>query len=178
MTVGNALPSQLLNKPFYLDEEEEQNRPELVSQESSAFWTHGYKVAGLGLLLPEGVVGEVFDDLPLCRLPNTRDWLVGMASQRGNVVPVFDLARVFGLSLDQSPKQRKYFLIGQGEQTIGILIDEMPSRIFLDNKDQLSNMPPMPSELQAFATASYKQNDQVWFNWDVDSFFLSIGEQI
>lgn len=178
MTVGNVLPGQALNKPFVLNEEAQLAHAYEASSESTAFWTHGYKVAGLGLLLPEGVVGEVFDELPMCRLPNTLDWLHGMASQRGNVVPVFDLAKIFGLKEAGIKKERKYFLIGQREKTIGILIDEMPSRIFLDSKDMLTTMPPLPSQLQPFVTASYQQGEMVWFDWDVDSFFLTIGEQI
>lgn len=178
MTVGNVLPSQVLNKPFVLNVDHNVTVDDTAGEESTAFWTHGYKVSGLGLLLPEGVVGEVFDELPMCRLPNTSNWLHGMASQRGNVVPVFDLAKVFGLEEAENQKERKYFLIGQREKTVGILIDEMPSRVFLNRKDMLTVMPPLPSQLQSFATASYQQGEQVWFDWDVDSFFMKIGEQI
>ena len=166
MITEQALPSQVLNKPFILDENTQYNSAELDTEASSSFWTHGYSVAGLGLLLPEGIVGEVFDDLPLCRLPNTSEWLHGMASQRGNVVPIFDLAKVFGLQLNspasnQEQINRKYFLIGQREKTIGILIDEMPIRIFLGGEDRLSSTPPLPAILQPFVNACYQAEHRI-----------------
>lgn len=183
MTTEQALPSQVLNQPFILDDSNQHNTDDSDTNVSSSFWTHGYSVAGLGLLLPEGTVGEVFDNLPLCRLPNTSEWLHGMASQRGNVVPVYDLAKVFGLQLKQEKNQqeqinRKYFLIGQREKTIGILIDEMPTRIFLGNEDRLSSTPPLPAILQPFVNACYQAEHRIWVDWDVDNFFLTVGDQV
>ena len=177
MTVSTVLPSQVLNKPFVLHEEQQADKS-VDDDSSTSFWTHGYNVAGLGLLLPEGVVGEVFDNLPMCKLPNTNEWLHGMASQRGNVVPVFDLAKICGLEIEDEKKERKYFLIGQRGKTIGVLIDEMPSRIFLNRKNALETMPPVPARLQSYVSASYQLEQKIWLDWDVDKFFLTIGEQI
>ena len=178
MTTEQVLPSQVLNKPFIVNTSTEQPNYRKDTQTSHSFWTHGYSVAGLGLLLPEGTVGEVFDNLPLCRLPNTSEFLHGMASQRGNVVPVFDLAKIFGLKRNEESAERKYFLIGQREKTIGILIDEMPGRIFLGDENRLTNTPPLPSILQPFVNACYQAEKRTWIDWDVDTFFLTVGEQI
>lgn len=178
MTTEQILPSQVLNNPFILDDSNQYDTASVDTDASSSFWTHGYSVAGLGLLLPEGTVGEVFDNLPLCNLPNTSEWLHGMASQRGKVVPIFDLAKVFGLKLKQEQVARKYFLIGQREKTMGILIDEMPTRIFLGYEDRLSSTPPLPAILQPFVNACYQAEHRIWVDWDVDNFFLTVGDQI
>ncbi|MFW2374453.1 MAG: chemotaxis protein CheW [Gammaproteobacteria bacterium] len=172
------LPSQVLNQPFILNNSTQHDSDKNNTEVSTTFWTHCYSVAGLGLLLPEGSVGEVFDKLPLCRLPNTSDWLNGMASQRGNVVPIFDLVKILGLDKNAEKVKRKYFLIGQREKTIGILIDEMPSRIFLDRKDRLAITPPLPAILQPFVHACYQVEQRVWIDWDVDAFFLAVGDRI
>ena len=183
MNTEQALPSEVLNKPFTLDNSNQHNTESNETAGSNSFWTHGYSVAGLGLLLPEGIVGEVFDSLPLCRLPNTSEWLHAMASQRGNVVPIFDLAKIFGLKLtpelsNQDQMIRKYFLIGQREKTLGILIDEMPTRIFLGDEERLSSTPPLPAILQPFVNACYQADHRIWVDWDVDNFFLTVGDQV
>lgn len=183
MSTEQILPSQVLNHPFILDDSDQHDSAIVDTDVSGSFWTHGFSVAGLGLLLPEGTVGEVFDNLPLCRLPNTSEWLHAMASQRGNVVPIYDLAKVFGLKLSpeintQEQSIRKYFLIGQREKTIGILIDEMPTRIFLGNENRLSSTPPLPAILQPFVNACYQAEHRIWVDWDVDNFFLTVGDQV
>lgn len=44
------------------------------------------------LLMPEGVALEVLVDASPTRVPNTRSWFGGVVSQRGKVLPVFDIA--------------------------------------------------------------------------------------
>lgn len=178
MSTEQLLPSKVLNNPFILNESTQHDTEMNNTDVSSSFWTHGYSVSGLGLLLPEGTVGEVFDNLPLCKLPNTSEWLHGMASQRGKVVPIFDLAKIFGLKLNNEQATRKYFLIGQREKTMGILIDEMPVRIFLGAEDRLSSAPPLPAILQPFVNACYQAENRIWVDWDVDNFFLTVGDQV
>jgi chemotaxis signal transduction protein len=180
MTAELSLPSEDLNKPFVLKEPDgtDVKSKVAVTNSSSAFWTHSYYVAGMGLLLPEGTVGEVFDTLPMCRLPNTRDWLHGIASQRGNVVPIYDLARIFNLEKNVENIKRKYFLIGQRDKAIGVLIDDMPARISLNRKDRLTTMPPLPEILQPFVKSCYQKDYKVWVDWDVDAFFMTIGNNI
>jgi len=178
MTTESSLPSQVLNSPFILKDTDSIDSQSDLVEASTTFWTHSYSVAGMGLLLPEGTVGEVFDELPMCRIPNTNEWLHGIASQRGNVVPIFDLAKMFDLETVSADKKRKYFLIGQREKAVGILIDEMPARISLDRKERLTSAPPLPEMLQPFAHACYQTDNKVWVDWDVDAFFLMVGERV
>jgi hypothetical protein len=49
------------------------------------------------MLVPDGIPMQVLIDVVPVRVPNTRAWFRGMVSQRGNLLPVFDLAAWAGL---------------------------------------------------------------------------------
>ncbi len=56
------------------------------------------------LLLAEGVPLQILIDPAPVRVPNTRPWFRGVVSQRGNILPVFDLGLWAGLPPeDQAP---------------------------------------------------------------------------
>ena len=54
----------------------------------------------------------------------------------------------------------------------------MPARISLDRKDSLPSIPPLPEALQPFAHVCYQTDNKVWVDWDVDAFFLTVGNNI
>mgnify|MGYP003349554149 FL=1 len=55
------------------------------------------EVAGVGVLLPLGQVGEIHSARPLTPVPHARPWLLGVANLRGQLFGVVDLARFLHL---------------------------------------------------------------------------------
>ena len=176
MNTDMTLPSKVLQSQFELYDE---HKTESVSaQMQTDFLAHGLIVAGLGLILPRGAGGEFFEELPICRLPTARNWLFGIANQRGNIVPILDLAKVFDLNSDQQGIKHKYFIIGQGEGAVGIVIDGSPVRVGLSVNDRLSTFPPLPVQLQSFTNSCYEKDGRIWVDWDVEEFFTFVTQNI
>jgi hypothetical protein len=50
------------------------------------------------MLVPDGIPMQVLIDVVPVRVPNTRTWFRGVVSQRGNLLPVFDLGGWAGLA--------------------------------------------------------------------------------
>jgi chemotaxis signal transduction protein len=48
------------------------------------------------LLLPNGVPAQVLTEAAQVKVPNTRKWFRGVVSQRGNLLPVFDIGEWAG----------------------------------------------------------------------------------
>lgn len=136
---------------------------------------HAFKVGNIGLILPETEVSELLDKIPSCRLPNTNRVLHGMANLRGRIIPLFDLQYVLNV-----PKTKTKFnlVIGTGEESVAVLLENMPQQITITEQDGLDNLPPIPESLKPFVSKAYSTDDGLWFDFDVFNFFSSLKSYI
>lgn len=175
------LPSEALSRKFVF---EEATLPEAQAQVEQAvtvdkFYTivtHSIRVGGLGLLIPSGEVSELIDKIPVCPLPNTPGWFNGIASVRGNMIPVFDLHELLGF--EAKGKGRKLFVFGSGDTAVSFWIDEMPQATMVTSDNRMNNTPPLPQLIKDHAQNYYFKDDQVWIDWDVKAFFRSVGGRL
>lgn len=172
------LPSAILGREFDLTGVELENFDAKTTADE--LHGHGMLVGGLGLILEtDRQVCEVFDDLQLCRLPNTAAWLSGIANQRGSMVPIFDIEALLGFNRDKSQKSKQnYMIYGKKEDAVGMLIDDMPNRVVFVAEERLSSMPPLPAVLQPFVQECYEQDGKIWIRWDIFAFFDAMRDRV
>jgi chemotaxis signal transduction protein len=86
------------------------------------------------MLLPEGMPLQILMEASAVRVPNTRSWFLGVVSQRGNLLPVFDLANWAELPVtaDANPK---VVAIGLGTQACGMLCVDAPTLLSVGTED-------------------------------------------
>ncbi len=89
------------------------------------------------LLLPEGVPLQVLIEAAPVRVPNTRPWFEGVVSQRGNLLPVFDLAAWAGLP-NEADTRRQVVAIGLGAQACAMLCAAAPTLLIIGAEDPTS----------------------------------------
>lgn len=80
------------------------------------------------LLLPDGVPAQVLADAALVKVPNTQDWFRGVVSQRGNLLPVFDLGEWAGHSraVGEGRAAPTVVAIGIGAEAFALLSHRQP----------------------------------------------------
>lgn len=103
------------------------------------------------LLLPEGVPLQVLIEAAPVRVPNTRPWFQGVVSQRGNLLPVFDLAGWAGLP-DEADARRQVVAIGLGTQACAMLCATTPTLMAIGTEDAT---PTEDGTLSPFLGRSY-----------------------
>ena len=82
------------------------------------------------LVLPEGLPMQVLIDAAPVRVPNTHPWFLGVVSQRGVLLPVFDLAAWAGLG--HAPSDRSQIVsIGNGTDACAMRCSGMPTLLAL-----------------------------------------------
>ena len=83
------------------------------------------------LLLPDGIPAQILGDASVVKVPNTRDWFRGVVSQRGNLLPVFDLGHWAGLGHTQGTAQATPLVIavGIGAEAFGLLSQQSPGLV-------------------------------------------------
>ena len=165
------LPSEALNREFILDEDVISGVNQ--AEENAGITTHAVLVGDIGLLLPAGEVSELVDRLPLCKLPNTPDWFSGVSSLRGNITPIFDLHALFGVNV--ASDRRRVIVIGSGATSVAFWVDDMPRMVVLGIEDDIVGDPPLPDFIKNHASRYFQKDGQIWIDWDVQKFFVSLG---
>lgn len=169
----SMLPSEALNREFDLvgaalaEQESEQEQLKLLS-------THAVLVGNIGLLLPNDELSELVQGAAVCSLPNTANWFEGVTTVRGNMVPVFDLHHLF--SINRASEQNRLIVVGEGETAVAFRVDDFPRLVTLSEQETMTSTPPIPSLLKDHSREFYLQDNQVWLDWDVNSFFSMLGD--
>jgi len=83
------------------------------------------------LVLPDGVPAQVLDDTALVKVPNVRPWFRGVVSQRGNLLPVFDLAEWGGRgkTINDGRRPPIMVMVGTGAEVFALMSTDLPSLV-------------------------------------------------
>ena len=124
--------------------------------------------------MPSGEVSELVEHLPICKLPNTPNWFSGVTSLRGNITPLFDLHELIGAKV--TSKKRRIIVIGSGSTAVSFWVDDMPNMVTLGPDDGMIGDPPLPDFIKKHASRYFLKDNQIWIEWNVEKFFVSLGE--
>lgn len=172
MTAKLLLPSKALNGRFELPD----NPPKPTVAETSGFRGHGFMIGDIGLLLSSTEVSEIASGLPLCRLPNTPRWLLGMVNLRGNILPVFELQDLLGYESETNADPKMLF-VRLGDEWVGMTSNGLPIQVQLNDASRLRKHPTLPPMLQPYVRACYKDT-QFWVDWDIAGFFNNVADRL
>jgi twitching motility protein PilI len=110
---------------------------------------------------------------PIARVPHTVPWLLGLFNLRGEVVPVFDLARLLGLRGTRQA-DTKLLVIGRGAAATGVLVDELPTLQRFTPDERTTQRSTLPSALEPSITECFARDGKEWFEFSHERFFKSI----
>jgi len=79
-------------------------------------------------------VREVLKPLQITPVPRAPDYLKGVTSLRGEIIPVFDLKKRLALEGDQEGKRGRILILSVRNEVMGALIDEVKGVIKLNRK--------------------------------------------
>lgn len=126
------------------------------------------------LLAPPGVPLQVLIEAAPVRVPNTPAWFRGVVSQRGNLLPVFDLARWAGLD-DTGMDRPQVVSVGVGAQACAILCAIAPSLIAIVEE---AAPPETEGSLSPFLGRSYTTSRGMASEFDVARWLTAAASNI
>ncbi len=73
----------------------------------------------------------------IAKIPQTPDYIIGVANIRGNIISIVNLNTKFGLKDDsENVKTKRYTLVVESESfKIGVLVNEVPNTLVVPEKD-------------------------------------------
>lgn len=134
----------------------------------------GFCIGSLRLMIPYAEGSELTDLPAVYRLPNAPHWFIGMANLHGMLVPVFDLARQFGIEREQ-PKKPMLLVLAHGADAAGVVIDSLPQRLKFSS-EHLADDATVPDAIAPVVLRAALIDDQLWFDLDSRA-LLALFEQ-
>jgi twitching motility protein PilI len=136
----------------------------------------GFRVGTLNLMI-RYADGSELTELPLVhRLPNSPHWLLGMANLHGALVPVFDLARYFGVERPAAAKPM-LLVLAHAADAAGVVIDRLPERLRWGS-EQLTDSGLVPEALAEVAPRAVLIGDQLWFDLDCTALLAALEQSL
>lgn len=129
---------------------------------------YGFRTAGMGLLIRQGVGSEAVPMMPLATIPNGPVWLLGVINLRGNLVPVCDLRRLVGGDSVSSLNKPMILILDKGDKAAGFLIDGYPQA--LTSLRQANQLPGLPEPLERHVKTMIAPDEEVWLEFDHEGF--------
>ncbi|HEY0721087.1 MAG TPA: chemotaxis protein CheW [Gammaproteobacteria bacterium] len=167
-------PFDALRKSFVLSEQPQPQQA--VATTDKRVRGHAFSIGTFHLVVDTvRYPCEVYEELPLCRLPGSPAHLAGMANQRGNIVPIFDIHTLLGYR--QEGGHDYYLIIGSRDDAVGFRISQLPRRIELAPEERITTALPIPRLLEPHIRQFFQQNEQIFADWDVQGFLASLASE-
>ncbi len=127
------------------------------------------------LLLPQGVALEILIDASAVRVPNANDWFHGVVSQRGNLLPIFDLATWAGLHPDPD-RPRRVIVVGLPSRMFGLMSDASPALLQLQGTG--GKRAGYTGALSPYLTFAHADGREEAYEFDASTWLAHVSQQI
>jgi purine-binding chemotaxis protein CheW len=148
--VADAAIEALFASPFRIDRirdlsNSEERSDELALSEQDRQWLTFF-LQGEEYAIDIETVNEIIKPREITDIPRVPDFILGIVSLRGIVVPVFDLARRLNLGVVEIGPQSRVIVCHYGDGLIGLLVDSIAQVVRL-NERKTETPPAMLSGL-------------------------------
>ena len=95
-------------------------------EEVTQYWYGiGFRLGGRRYVAAMGEVVEILTPPPVCRVPNCKSWVRGVANVRGNLLPVMDLSGYLDRGGVNLTRLSRVLVIPLQDVMTGLLVDEV-----------------------------------------------------
>src|SRR3990167_6295466 len=84
-----------------------------------------FRLGGEQYALDMARVHEVLRLVPITRVPQMPDFVLGIINARGNIIPVFDLRRKFALGVNTIDEKAKFIVVDTRAAPVAFVADEL-----------------------------------------------------
>ncbi|MCG6862947.1 MAG: chemotaxis protein CheW [Chromatiaceae bacterium] len=115
-----------------------------------------FRIGEFSLLAPMEEVGEILEvPREITPVPGTKDWVFGIANNRGTLLPIFDLRGFLFASATSRSGRNRVLVVQREEFPVGLLVDDVTGIRHFDSKYQNQQVPELPDVLKPFSMGSF-----------------------
>lgn len=124
----------------------EENKNQVVGKKESQLILFSLKNGNYGI--PIENVAEINKMEEITVVPRAPKFIEGVINLRGNVVPIIDLRKRFGMNTSEKTKKTKIIIVQFNKRQFGLIVDSV-SEVLTLASDQIEPSLPMVSGLKA-----------------------------
>lgn len=98
----------------------------------------GFTIADVHYAVDILRVREILNPLPIVPLPHAPAAVLGVADHRGEVVPILEVRRRFGLPSAPPTRRTKWIVVELGDRSVGLIVDSVTDVFGAGEPDQRS----------------------------------------
>ena len=126
-----------------------------------------------------GEVAEILHEPRYTALPRVKSWVRGVANVRGRLLPIIDLSRFFGATVNAPRKQRRVLVLDRDDLFVGLLVDELLGMQHFPVTSFTTELPTIEQGFRPFVVGAYVQEQvSLVFNFRAlarDQAFLDVA---
>lgn len=104
----------------------------------------------------------------ITKVPNTKDYVVGIINLRGEVIPVIDLRLRFNMDKSKLDDNCRILIVNMQNKNVGFLVDSM-SEVAQLNEDEITQPPEEISDINSkYITSVAKYKNRIFIILDID----------
>ncbi len=118
-------------------------------------------------------VQEIIRYETLTRVPQSPEFIDGVLNLRGQVIPVMNLRKKFGLPPRENDKSTRIIVVEVQKRVVGMVVDQV-SEVLQINSEDIDPPPPMGTQVNAsYISGMGKIDDQLVILLDIDKVLSS-----
>jgi twitching motility protein PilI len=99
---------------------------------------------------------------PLTRVPGAKSWILGLASVRGQLLPVIDLRQYLGSGATGAGRNSRVLVVNHRDVPAGLLVDEVLGfRRFADAEFE-TTPPPTLVRCERYLAGAFRRDGESW----------------
>ena len=124
--------------------------------------------------LPLNSVVRVIHAVYISSLPKAPDIICGIINVKGQIIPVVDIRKRFGLASREIDRDDQLIIANTGKRTIAMIVDEVNEILEIGAKQQVSTTDGMP--FAGYIGGIAKIQDELVLIYDLEQ-FLNLDEE-
>ena len=122
------------------------------------------------------LVNEVVKAPPIAPIPQTPEFVLGVANIRGNVIAILDLGAKMGFSHDRNKADGYVMVIRNDDFEIGLMVDQVPDSIPVkaSQVDQSSSVMVTPAQEHGYIKGIIKTGDRMIISVDLEDMMAGL----
>ena len=126
-----------------------------------------FRLGGEEYAVPVADVREVLKIIQLTTVPNTPEYILGIMSLRGTMLPIIDLRRRFGLPAGVQDEKSRIVVVNSADEEVGLLVDRVTG-VFSILPDEIKPAPENIEKGAEFLRGIVRQGERLYILLDLE----------
>lgn len=122
----------------------------------------GFRVGRMKLVAALGDVNEILYFPRITKIPGTKNWVMGMANIRGNLMPIIDLHGYLGKPSATTGPRTRILIINHLDLWAGLLVDEVLGIKHFAGEEKGRQATKVEKAFSPYLSTYFQQNNDNW----------------